>query len=173
MPSSIMASAPSRSPRPKASYEERTAARLSSWADKAADSTQSALPSSTSALRGGHDARRAPVPLAGHHACGLRRAPGAAFVGDDRSMPLQHGVDHAPGSFHHVLAREQTLVARECISQETNVRLPRPAAQRLLIGDVEVHPLAEHAVARELRLHLERDRVVGLETKAQYVGIRP
>src|SRR3954464_15372502 len=39
MPASIMASAPSRSPREKASYELRTAARFSVCADKKADST--------------------------------------------------------------------------------------------------------------------------------------
>ena len=55
-------------------------------------------------------------------------------------MLLQHRVDDAPGGLDQILAREQPLVARERIAEQPLIGLRSAAAERLLVGDVEVDP---------------------------------
>ena len=51
------------------------------------------------------------------------RAPGPALVGQGRMMVAEHGLDHRPGGFDSILAREQRVITGHRIAEQALVGL--------------------------------------------------
>ena len=86
------------------------------------------------------DARSAPARSPGSTRVASSGPQVPRAYGQRRGVLLQHGVDDAPGGLDRVLAREQPRVARERVAEQALVGLRALAAERLLVGHVEVDP---------------------------------
>src|ERR1700752_3310633 len=96
-------------------------------------------------------------------------APGAGFVGKNRTLPMKRVVHHGPGRFDTVVANEERGVATHRITEKS---LIREFFARRAIPCHQLDPLAAHRLAGLLDPRSLGDHDFGIESESKVVRLR-